>query len=268
MANLEEKVSALSRTFQLDDAVVRRNARDIVADKIAASIASGLLQVDDALPSERDLAAALRVSRETVRGGVQILAARGIIEVSHGARTRVVNTNVEPATADLHEPKRINNYDLESIHAARLLVERKVVSDAAVRIDNETLGLVEDFLAAQRSSLDDPVRFLISDREFHLAIYRCCGNAVLADFVSDLYAYMLDFRRKAVSRPGAIAESVGDHEKIVAGLHARDSHAVVAAFEIHLDRIYATTNSVLASRGSQATRTLAKRGARSTSTHS
>lgn len=268
MASPQEKVSTLSRTFQLDDAVVRRNARDIVADKIAASIASGLLQVGDALPSERDLAAALRVSRETVRGGMQILTARGIVEVSHGARTKVVSASVEPATADLHEPKRINNYDLESIHAARLLVERRVVSDAAVRIDNETLGLVDDFLAAQRNSLDDPVRFLIGDREFHLAIYRSCGNAALADFVSDLYTYMLDFRRKAVSRPGAIAESIGDHEKIVAGLHARDSRAVVAAFEIHLERIYATTNSVLASRGKQASRAVAKGGARSTRTHS
>jgi DNA-binding FadR family transcriptional regulator len=268
VASPQEKVSTLSRTFQLDDAVVRRNARDIVADKIAASIASGLLQVGDALPSERDLAAALRVSRETVRGGMQILTARGIVEVSHGARTKVVSASVEPATADLHEPKRINNYDLESIHAARLLVERRVVSDAAVRIDNETLGLVDDFLAAQRNSLDDPVRFLIGDREFHLAIYRSCGNAALADFVSDLYTYMLDFRRKAVSRPGAIAESIGDHEKIVAGLHARDSRAVVAAFEIHLERIYATTNSVLASRGKQASRAVAKGGARSTRTHS
>jgi DNA-binding FadR family transcriptional regulator len=268
VASPQEKVSTLSRTFQLDDAVVRRNARDIVADKIAASITSGLLQVGDALPSERDLAAALRVSRETVRGGMQILTARGIVEVSHGARTKVVSASVEPATADLHEPKRINNYDLESIHAARLLVERRVVSDAAVRIDNETLGLVDDFLAAQRNSLDDPVRFLIGDREFHLAIYRSCGNAALADFVSDLYTYMLDFRRKAVSRPGAIAESIGDHEKIVAGLHARDSRAVVAAFEIHLERIYATTNSVLASRGKQASRAVAKGGARSTRTHS
>jgi DNA-binding FadR family transcriptional regulator len=268
VASPQEKVSTLSRTFQLDDAVVRRNARDIVADKIAASIASGLLQVGDALPSERDLAAALRVSRETVRGGMQILTARGIVEVSHGARTKVVSASVEPATADLHEPKRINNYDLESIHAARLLVERRVVSDAAVRIDNETLGLVDDFLAAQRNSLDDPVRFLIGDREFHLAIYRSCGNAALADFVSDLYTYMLDFRRKAVSRPGAIAESIGDHEKIVAGLHARDSRAVVAAFEIHLERIYATTNSVLASRGKQASRAVAKGDARSTRTHS
>ena len=44
------------------------------------------------LVGERDLAAAIQVSRETVRGGVQILAARGIIEVSHGARTRVVSS--------------------------------------------------------------------------------------------------------------------------------------------------------------------------------
>eukprot|EP01037_Dinobryon_pediforme_P029700 gene29700-33450_t len=86
--------TVLQRLPVLQDAIERRNTRDIVAEKIASVIASGLLQVGDSLPSERDLAAALQVSRETVRGGMQILAALGVIEISQGSRTRIVNSDL------------------------------------------------------------------------------------------------------------------------------------------------------------------------------
>jgi DNA-binding FadR family transcriptional regulator len=236
---------------ELRRAVVRRSVRDIVAEKIASVIASGILQVGDVVPAERDLAMALGVSRETVRGAMQNLAARGIIEVTHGARTRVISAEVGPLATGLREPKLINSYDLESIHAARLQVERPVVAEAAIRIDDETLRLLDESLSAQRAAIDDPVRFLISDREFHLAIYRSCGNPVLADFVGDLYTYMMEYRRKAMSRPGAILKSHEEHGAIVAGLRAHDPHAVVAAFDRHLDRIYTTTIAIIGAASSK-----------------
>src|SRR5205807_109231 len=139
----------------------------------------------------------------------------------------------------------IDNYDLEAVHAARLLVERAVVADAAERIGVETLRQLDASLVAQRAMLRDPVRFLICDREFHVAIYRSAGNRLLGDFVIDLYTYMMEFRRVAVSRPGAIRKSYDDHAEIVAALNARDATAVVAAFDRHINRIYATTKSLI-----------------------
>ncbi len=234
---LQAPLSVLEQVPELHDGVIRRNIRDIVSDKIASLIASRILQVGDMLPSERDLATALRVSRETVRGAMQILATRSIIEISHGARTRVISAEVGPVVTGIREPRLINSYDIESIHAARLLVERPVVADAALRINRTTLSVLKDCLEVQRAAIDDPVRFLISDREFHLAIYKSSSNPVLADFVSDLYTYMMDHRRKAMAEPGAISKSHADHQAIVAGLSAHDANAVVGAFNRHLERI-------------------------------
>lgn len=237
--------SVIEHLADLRDSVVRRTTRDLVADKIAGLVASGILRIGDFLPGERDLATAFQVSRETVRGGVQILAARGVVEVSQGARTRVVSTDLGPVVPGVTETRRINAYDIDTVHAARLLVEREVVTRAAKLIDPETLDFLRRSLASQRSALNDPVRFLISDREFHLAIYRTCGNPALADFVSDLYTYMMEIRRRAVSRDRAILKSVGDHEAILDGLERRDVSAVVRAFNVHLDRIYQTTRRVI-----------------------
>jgi len=230
---------------ELRDGLVKRGMRDIVCDKLQMLIASGVLQVGDVLPGERELAAAMGVSRETVRGAVQTLSARGILEVSHGARTRVISAEVGPITIGIGKPKALDSYDIDSVHGARLVVERQVVAEAARKIDAVTLGQLQENLQAQRAADGDPVRFLIADREFHLAIYRASENPLLADFTMDLYAYMLDHRRRAVARPGAIDLSYRDHVAIVDALCEHDEAAVVAAFDAHLKRIYQTTRSVM-----------------------
>jgi DNA-binding FadR family transcriptional regulator len=247
MSGLSKQASTFPDVSTLREGVVKRGIRDIVCEKFQTLIASGVLQVGDVLPGERELAEALDVSRETVRGAIQILAGRGIVEVSHGTRTRVARSDVGPVTIGIGTAKAINSYDIEAVHSARLVVERNVVAKAAARIDEATLDRLEDNLVAQKATKDDPVRFLICDREFHVAIYRAAKDPLLCDITIDLYAYMLEHRRRAVSRPGAIAKSCRDHAAIVAALRAHDVGAVVAAFDHHLNRIYRTTRVVLES---------------------
>lgn len=225
--------------------IVKRTVKEQIGEKLASHIASGILQIGDELPGERELAAAFAVSRESVRSAIQDLASRGLVEVSQGARTRVVSAEGAARQPGLAAAGAINSYDLRSVHGARLLAERVVVSEAAERIDSETLARLEASLTAQKNCLEDPVRFLICDREFHFAIYRCAANPLLSDFVMGLYTYLMEQRRTAMSQPGAILRSYKDHTEIMAGLRARDPAAVVAAFDRHLDRIYATTRAIL-----------------------
>lgn len=228
--------------------VVKRTVKEMISDKLISLIASGVLRVGDELPSEREFAAIFSVSRETVRGAIQTLAARGLVEVSHGARTRVASADVGPLTIGISSPSAINSYDIDSVHGARVLVERAIVTEAAERIDTEALLRLSASLAAQEETMNDPVRFLICDREFHVTIYRCSANPLLSDFVIDLYTYMMEHRRTAVSQPGAIRRSFRDHQAIVAALRARDAAAVLKAFDRHMDRIYVTTRSILEER--------------------
>ena len=224
----------------------RRTVREQISDKLASLVASGILQVGDELPSERELASLLDVSRETVRGAIQTLAAIGVVAVSQGARTRVVSRKIDTLKIGVTSPSAINAYDLESVHKARLLIERAVAAEAASRIDDDTLARLKQSLAIQKQTTRDPVHFLICDREFHITIYRSSGNPLLADFVTDLYAFMLDHRKVAVSQPGAIEKSYLDHVAIYEALRAHDPQAATQAFGRHIDRIYATTVDVLA----------------------
>ena len=130
------------------------------------------------------------------------------------------------------------------MHGARLLVETAVVADAARNLSGEDIRRLEDSIVAQEAACDDPVRFLICDREFHLTIYYASGNRLLADFVVDLYTYMLDHRRIAMGKPGAIEKSLEDHRFIVNALKMRNPEAVSAAFANHILRIHDTSLDV------------------------
>ena len=229
--------------------VPRQSMKDTVAEKLANLIASGVLSVGDPLPAERELAAALGVSRETIRGALLILSTRGILSVVQGARTTVASQDL--GDLGLFNPGYVAaTVDaLDDLHEARLLIEARVTALAAREINDEALDRLGELIAAQEAAHGDPVRFLILDREFHTIIYRACENAILAELATTLYSYLLDHRRRVVSNPQAIRNSIQDHRAILLALTERDSKAVVEAFGVHERRIYETTRQQIAGMG-------------------
>ena len=238
----------LKNTKALLGDVPRRSMREVIADKLAALVSSGVLSVGDELPGERELASALSVSRETVRGAIAILADRGILKVAQGARTSVARAELVSPTTSGSAVRLDGPYALGSVHEARLLVERRIAVEASRR---STPGLVDALrrsLAAQEACGDDAVRFLLADREFHGLLYRASGNDVLADVAMQLYNHLLDHRRRIVARPGAIGTSIADHRAILAGIGSRDVEATIEAVGVHATRIYETTRAFLEGR--------------------
>ncbi len=234
-------------TDGFSDPIVRQSVRELVADKLSAMIDCGVLRSGDDLPGERDLAATLGVSRDSVRGGIQLLVGRGVLAVLQGTRTRVLRKEADKPLSSFAEVRSPSRYRLEQIHQARMLVEAQVLELAAQAIEPKTLEFLSHSLQVQRTAVDDPLRFLMIDREFHLALYQSSGNPVLADYVGELHACMLDVRRIAVSQPGAIARSIREHEAIVEALRAGSATAARRCMRAHIEQIYRSTRKLVGS---------------------
>jgi DNA-binding FadR family transcriptional regulator len=187
----------------------------------------------------------LKVSRESVRGAIALLADRGMVEVSQGARTRIVGTAGLTMVEAVRSMSAIKTHHPNVVNEAREHIEAQVIRLATARIQEADLEHMRTLVQAQKQMLNDPVAFQISDREFHSTMYIACGNPLLTDFVSDLYDYALDFRRQALTRKGAIAQSVQDHELILAALHTRNPIEAEKALAAHLDHIHTTTEAVM-----------------------
>ncbi len=139
----------------LNESIQKKTAQETIRDKVLSLIASGILKVGDELPSERELVGMLMVSRETVRGAVQLLAGAGIVQVSHGSRTRVSRVDVPVERIGITNASSINGYGLDDVHGARVLVETAVVRAAATRLRPEDIRRLEDSLEAQALARHD-----------------------------------------------------------------------------------------------------------------
>ncbi len=228
--------------------VSKRTVKDQISDKLAYMIHSGLLRVGDELPSERALASTLKVSRETVRAAIGVLHARKMVEVSQGSRTRVIGPGLLSMQDSVSTLGNLKDRSFEEVVEARAAVELQVIRLAAQRISANELERLDDLVREQRLSIDDPVGFQISDREFHTTLYRACGNTLLVDVVSDFYDYALDFRRRALQKPGAIAHSVAEHAAIVGALKIGDPELAAAEVQKHLDQVQRTTFEEMSTR--------------------
>ena len=221
--------------------VVHYSIKSEVAERFATLIVSGVLSVGDALPSERDLASTMGVSRETIRGALLILSTKGIVSVVQGTRTKVVSADVGHLGMSEKSNSRVTDYTLDDVHEGRLMVEAQVAVLAAERIDVATINQLKKLVKVQEATVGHPVNFLIADRAFHTIVYQSCGNEVLSDLAANLYSYQLNHRRSAVSKPGAIKQSIEDHRIILTALGARDADALIKAFGVHELRIYSST---------------------------
>lgn len=222
----------------LRERLVRHPLREQIAAGLAAQIEAGLLLPGDELPSERDLATLLEVGRESVRAALQVLATYGMVEISHGARCRVVGP-ASGALADRLPPlsRRFGTLRAEVVTDARLALEPMLTGRAAVMMDEAALNRLRRLVQAQGGMLDDPVRFQISDREFHLLLHREAGNPILAAYAEEVYAHAFAWRHEVMRFAGGSELAWRDHRIILDAFEAHDAPAATAAMAAHIEHI-------------------------------
>ena len=221
----------------------RRTLKDQLAEKLTYMISAGFIREGDELPSERELANTLNVSRETVRGAIQLLVAKGLVEVSQGARTRVAKLLDEHWKGS--SALALHNYDISTVTETRRVVEIAILRSAAINISSKELDRLGSLVGSQEGMLKDPVAFHISDHEFHSLIYQAGENALLAKIAGDVYSYALDARHIAMNQENAIERSVREHMSIYRALEKHDPDAAERAVAGHLDSIHKSTINAL-----------------------
>ena len=163
---------------------------DTTIDKIKQMLVDQELRPGDKLPVEKDLAANLGVSRNTIREAVRALTSLKVLQTRQGDGTYV--TSLQPEllldgmgfVADLHR----ENGELHFLHVRRIL-EPEATALAIGRLseaDHAQLRQLLDEADALVSASDvDHDRLMANDRTFHTLITSRCGNPVLAALVEN-----------------------------------------------------------------------------------
>jgi len=212
----------------------------VVARRIARLIHEHGADPDWHLPSERELAEQLKVSRPSVREAVIALEMRGIVEVRGRAGIVLLPTPINLLNFDTI------NTDVGAgpfeILEARKAVEASGAAIAASKATSYDLTqLEENIVAMQEGSLSEDGKDP-ADREFHRAIARTTGNAIIISMVDALWNQQESSRmwraiHQRIYKPDMQPIWIGQHYGILAALRARNPDAAYKAMWQHISSV-------------------------------
>jgi DNA-binding FadR family transcriptional regulator len=204
-----------------------------IAERLADDIRSGVLAPGERLPSERDLARTLEVSRASVREALASLQLQGVVETRHGAGTFVVGL---PPSEPPHDASP------SAVLEARAQLEPAVARLAAARAQPDEAA--EKLLAAMEAEPVDIATWNASDRLFHRQLAAMTGNPVLLAFADHVAALMDEplwqrLRDDSIAQPGRTRIHVAEHRMIYEAIVAGDAEAAAFYSVQHINRVRA-----------------------------
>ncbi len=170
-----------------------------VVEFVRSLIGNGALGPGRRLPSERDLAVQIGVSRPTVRAGLGALSAMGVAKTRHGSGTYISETPLLQSEA-LNFLAALYGFTREEMFEARRVLEVAAAGFAADRATGEQLAEIAEEVAGVYASIDDAQAFLVHDTRFHRAVAAACGNPIMVALVEMVSALSYDRRRATAKR--------------------------------------------------------------------
>lgn len=216
-------------------AAVEGSVEQVIAH-IRELIEAGTLGPGDRLPAERELATRIGVSRPTVRAGLHALAAMGVVRSRQGSGTYIPDGPPVLVTEPLTFQAALYGFTREQMYEARRTLEVGAAALAAERATSEELATLAEHVAGLFAALDDPLRFLVSDIDFHRAVAAASGNPIVAALVEMLAALYYEQRRSTAARATDrnLRDAAEAHQRIYRAIRARDVDAARQAMENHL----------------------------------
>ena len=226
--------------------VMPRRLADEVADRIRALIDQQNLEAGMKLPAERQLAAQLGVSRNSLREALAQLTSEGVLQSRRGGGTFVrwqheawsEQNIVQPLKTLLADDPDYSFDILEARHA----IEASTAWHAAQRAtaaDKEKIRL-----CFEATLSDDPDLASQADVRFHLAIAEASHNVVLLQtmrgFFDLLQSSVKQSRQRMYLVPPVFAGLTGQHRTILEAILAGDAGGARKAMMSHLRFVHAT----------------------------
>jgi DNA-binding FadR family transcriptional regulator len=213
------------------------NLSDQVAEMILDTIRSAGLHSGDRLPSEREFADQLGVSRTVIREAIRSLAGKGIVEIRSGSGIRVASFDPSSVSEAMGHLIRSGEFDIdyEKVHAVRQMIEVEVAGRAAVTAQETEIDSLEQLLNRSEALIDDVEAFSNADVEFHRGIAQLTHNELFVIMLDSIGDVMLDIRRATSALPGEAKKAAAFHRRILEQISARDSDGAREAMREHLD---------------------------------
>lgn len=209
----------------------RVSASDLVVGHIREKIRRGELQVGDRLPAEAELARELNVGRSSLREGIKILAAYGVVEVRQGEGTFIVDRVAETFFDVMGFFSSKENYEM-LLKLRRVLEVGNLLDiyDTVSPDELETLARYTEMFAEKHTVKE----YVEADYAFHSMLISISHNPMLDQMNKMLSNMRRDLLYRIFTREEVIREAYEEHGKILAGIRRKDLHGAMEAMYEHI----------------------------------
>jgi GntR family transcriptional repressor for pyruvate dehydrogenase complex len=189
-------------------------AGEDLAARIGELIGVGTLAAGSRLPSERDLAEMLGVSRPIVSQAVRILVVRGLVESRRGSGTYVMSGPAEASRLILD----LNDRDVAQMAEFRLWLETTGLVQAVDRATPDEVVRGEDALERLKQSAGDTASWMSADTLFHATLVDAAHNPYLSAVYRSVHIAVINCEYQGWMSSGEVPSWL--HESEAAALHA------------------------------------------------
>jgi GntR family transcriptional repressor for pyruvate dehydrogenase complex len=224
-------------TIQSGFESIRRNK---VYEEVARQLERMILKKlhpGDKLPSERELAESLGVSRSSIRDAIRSLELVGLVEPRQGSGTVVREISADTVMNPLTNVLRHKVELVTELIDFRKMLEPPLAARAATHATEEELAEMEEILHRQESKFRAGQLAMEEDSEFHYSIAMASGNSVILKVLDVLMDLLRDTRERSLQTEGRPQKSLGGHRRIFAAIKKRDAEAAKAAMRRHIEDV-------------------------------
>jgi len=173
----------------------------------------------------RDLAEEFNVSETPIREAIKRLEVEGLVEITPHVGITVSIPSLE---------------EIREILDIRLILEPKATELFIENLSDEVLEKLEDIMndmkEAEKES--DVRKYSLLDKEFHDTIYKFCGNKILYEIITNLWARSERTRSVFGISVERMRISLGDHIKLLDSIKKRDKKTAVEIVKSHKEQSF------------------------------
>ncbi|HEX7387361.1 MAG TPA: FadR/GntR family transcriptional regulator [Castellaniella sp.] len=226
-----------------------------VADALRKVIAETGVRGGGRLPSEREFALQLNISRPSVREALIVLELGGEIEIRVGSGIYLRQSSTEAAPAGEPDGSLASlGYSPYEVNQIRRFLEGGVAAHAAQFITSAQLKKLDAHLASMYRGLEhhpgsEDRQLVMADRKFHLALASVTHNRLLVHTIEELfdqrYSPLPGSLRRLFENRMVWEECVKEHQDIYDAVASHDPLQAEAAMRRHLTRAHARLMAVI-----------------------
>ena len=202
-------------------------------ERLGTAIRLGLLAPGTRLPSERELAGELRISRSTLRQALTTLVQSGHLKSVRGRAGGTFVSEEPPLSEDPHAGEPLGD-EARAVLDMRVAIETGVTVLACERAEAGDLERLDE-LVARMGGAAAFEQYRRADVRFHIGLAEAAHSPSLVTAMTEVQGQMSDLIARIAHPEEVLTRSNAQHRRLVTCLRKRDAGRAVKLMREHIE---------------------------------